>query len=168
VVARKARDPEVIASTRDSPFNQTGRKFLLRAGKRMLIVYILFRELEFGGIVALQRGRKGELSRSVIPIAPHIVIDRTRRNLPQPPEDLNAPEKEIWNTIMRQHNLNCVGLMFLESALFSLGRARICRDIINRDGELRRHPLLSIEVRGRQLARQIFKMLKIELRDDWV
>jgi hypothetical protein len=116
----------------------------------------------------LQRGRKGRLSRSVIPIAPHIVIDQTRRNLPQPPEDLYAPEKEIWNAIMHQHNLNCVGLMFLESALFSLGRARICRDIINRDGELRRHPLLSIEVRARQLARQIFKMLKIELRDDWV
>src|SRR5215469_10950268 len=74
----------------------------------MFIVYILFRELEFGGIVVLQRGRKGRLSRSVIPIAPHIVVDQTRRNLPQPPEDLNAPEQEIWNAIMRQHNLNCV------------------------------------------------------------
>jgi hypothetical protein len=167
-LTRKARDPDVIASTRDSPFNQTGRKLLLRAGKIMFIVYIILRELEFGGIVVLQGGRKGRLSRSVIPIAPHIVIDQTRRNLPHPPEDLNAPEKEIWNAIMRQHNLNCVGLMFLESALFSLGRACICRDIINRDGELRRHPLLSIEVRARQLARQIFKMLRIELRNDWV
>jgi hypothetical protein len=104
----------------------------------------------------------------VIPIGPHVVIDQSRRNLPPPPEDLNAPEKQIWYAITRKHNLNCVGLMFLESALFSLGRARMCRDIINRDGELRRHPLLSIEVRARQLARQIFKMLKIELRDNWV
>ena len=134
----------------------------------MFIVYILFQELKVGGIVVLQRGQKGRPSRSVIPIAPHIVVDQTRRNLPQPPGDLKPPEKEIWNAIMRQHNLNCVCLMFLESALFSLGRARICRDIINRDGELRRHPLLSIEVRARQHARQIFKMLKIELRDDWV
>ena len=75
---------------------------------------------------------------------------------------------------MRTHDINYVGRMLLENALLSIGRARACRSIIDRDGEFiadrrglpRRHPLLSIEARSRQLARRIFKMLKIELREE--
>jgi hypothetical protein len=84
----------------------------------------------------LQRGRKGRLSRSVIPIAPHIVVDQPPRDRPPAPELLDPAEKETWDAIMREQNINYAGRMLLEMALTSIGRARVCRSIINRDGEL--------------------------------
>ena len=58
--------------------------------------------------------------------------------------------------------------------LRSIGRARVCRAAIDRDGEFianrkgipRPHPLVSTEIRLLQSARQIFKMLKINLRGE--
>jgi hypothetical protein len=74
---------------------------------------------------------------------------------------------------MREHHdLNYVGETLLTNALLALGRARMCREIIQRDGILltnraglpRKHPLASIEVQSRQLVHSIFKMLHIDLR----
>jgi hypothetical protein len=110
----------------------------------------------------------------VIPVRPHVVIDQPRHDLPLAPPHLDQIEKEAWDVIMRTHDINYAGRILLEMALSSVGRARICRLAVERDGMfitgrgggLRRHPLLSVEVSSRQLARQIFKMLRIELFND--
>jgi len=84
------------------------------------------------------------------------------------PSFLAQPEQALWRAIVAEHTLNAAGLTLLESALLSLGRARQCRRIVAHDDLLirgaRRHPMLAMEVRSRQVAAQIFKMLGIELR----
>ena len=120
----------------------------------------------------LQRGRKGQLQREVIALRSGIVVDHRGRELPPPPEHLDPIEKETWHQILRQHDLNYPGRMLLEMGLRSIGRARYIRGLIDRDGEFitgrngipRPHPLVSTEIRLLQLARQLFKMLRINLR----
>jgi len=122
----------------------------------------------------LQRGRKGQLQREVIPLRSAMIANRLAHELPPPPERLDQPEREAWSAILRQHDLNYPGRMLLEMGLRSIGRARVCRAAIDRDGEFianrkgipRPHPLVSTEIRLLQSARQIFKMLKINLRGE--
>jgi len=123
-----------------------------------------------------QRGRIGALQREVIALRPGVILDQPRRELTPPPERLDQPEKAAWDAILRQHDLNYPGRMLLEMGLTSIGRARACRATIDADGGSwvtsrrtglpRRHPLWGTEIRLLQFARQVFKMLKIELRDD--
>jgi hypothetical protein len=123
----------------------------------------------------LQRGRKGQLAREVIPLRSAIIADRLSRELPPAPERLDQPEKATWNAILREHDLNHAGRLLLEMGLRSIGRARACRGVIDRDGGdfvtgrrglPRPHPLVSTEIRLLQTARQVFKMLKINLRGE--
>jgi hypothetical protein len=120
----------------------------------------------------LQRGRKSQALRAMIPHVPHPVVDVLPDDPPPPPPELlDAPEQKIWSTIVREHPFNRAGHLMLENALLSLGRARKCREIIERDGAMimnregmpMRHPLLAIEVQSRKLVRDTFKALKIEL-----
>jgi hypothetical protein len=121
----------------------------------------------------LQRGRKGQLQREVIPIRRAIILDQLGRELPPSPESLDPIEREAWQQILRQHTLNYPGRMLLEMGLRSIGRARACRAAIDRDGEFipnrkgipRPHPLWGTEIKLLATARQIFKMLKIPLRE---
>jgi len=123
-----------------------------------------------------QRGRVGRLARSVFPLRPGTIIDQPRRDLPPAPERLDQPEKEAWDAILREHDINYPGRILLEMGLTSIDRARACCATIDRDGGSwitnrrsglpRRHPLWGTEIRLLQFARQVFKMLKIELRND--
>jgi hypothetical protein len=123
-----------------------------------------------------QRGRKSRALRDIIPLAPHLVGSAPPRNLTPPPELLAEPEQKVWTAIMRNYDFNRGGEFLLENALLSLERARKCREIIDRDGPLltrrdglpKRHPLLSIEAQSRKLVQAIFKLLKIDLREDWI
>ena len=75
---------------------------------------------------------------------------------------------------MQAQDLTYAGRMLLGMGLRSISRARHVRGVIDADGGdfvvgrkglTRPHPLVSTEIRLLQSARQIFKMLKIPLRE---
>jgi hypothetical protein len=96
--------------------------------------------------------------------------------LPEPPSHFGDAERETWYSILRENpHLNYCGCMLLGMAIHALHQAQYCAEIIDRDGgplsidsrgRPKRHPLAGLEVANRKLARDIFKMLKIELRED--
>jgi hypothetical protein len=122
----------------------------------------------------LQRGRKSQATREILALVgrtPQLNRQAPSYDPPSPPKYLDAPEREAWNIIVREHDFNRAGHLLLENALRSLGRARKCREIIDRDGALltrrdglpKRHPLLNVEVQSRKLVHAIFKVLRINL-----
>jgi len=124
----------------------------------------------------LQRGRKSRSSRqflSLVGRTPH--RQHSACHPPEPPDQLAEPERGIWCTILAENDINPAGRTLLSIALNSLARARQCAKIIAKDGGPliigrsgmpRRHPLAGIEVQNRKLVRDIFKLLRIELRGE--
>jgi hypothetical protein len=86
-------------------------------------------------------------------------IRQAPRKLPSPPDHFEKPEKTLWRKIVEAYDFNndAAALSLLTGALEAKARARRCREIIDRDGEvtadrfgqLRQHPLLPAE-RGAQ------------------
>jgi hypothetical protein len=128
----------------------------------------------------LQRGRKSKSSREFLALVgriPHQQPNEPAPELPEPPAHLAAKpeEREIWFTVLRENpHLNGSGHTLLAMAVNALGRAQHCAQIIDKAGgplsidnrgRLKRHPLAGLEVANRKLARDLFKMLKIELRE---
>jgi hypothetical protein len=78
---------------------------------------------------------------------------------PPAPSHFEKPEKELWRKIVEIYDFgdDAAALSLLSSALEAKARARRCREIIDRDGEvftdrwgqLKQHPLLAGE-RGAQ------------------
>jgi hypothetical protein len=125
----------------------------------------------------LQRGRKSKGSREVLALvgkgASHLQV-APPDDPPPPPEHLGIREQEAWKAIVREHSFNRAGHVLLENGLQSLRQARVLRTIIDRDGVMlinrdglpRKHPALALEVQLRKLAWDIFKAMKIELRNE--
>lgn len=74
--------------------------------------------------------------------------------LPPPPRHLEKPERELWKKIVLQRDFaEDAPRAVLGSALDAHARARRCREIISRDGEVisdrfgapQKHPLLTAE-----------------------
>lgn len=82
-----------------------------------------------------------------------------QRKPPAAPPELEKPERQLWRRVVETYDFNGDGaaLSLLAMALEARGRARRCREIIDRDGECvrdrfgqsRAHPLLAGE-RGAQ------------------
>jgi len=128
----------------------------------------------------LQRGRKSRSSREFLAMVgrtPNQQPKAPTPELPEPPSHFGEAERETWYAILRENpQLNYSGCMLLGIAINALARAQVCAKIIDAAGgplsvdsraRLRKHPLASLEVANRKLARDLFKMLKIELRDDF-
>jgi hypothetical protein len=96
--------------------------------------------------------------------------------LPEPPSHFGDAERETWYAILRENpHLNYSGHMLLAMAVNAIGRAQYCAEIVDKDGgplsidnrgRPKRHPLAGLEVANRKLAKDLFKMLKIELREE--
>jgi|SRR6516164_9382492 hypothetical protein len=120
----------------------------------------------------LQRGRRSRGSREFLTLIGHTPQPR---DLPPPPAHFDEAKRKTWSTLVRENrHLNHCGCTLLECAISALFRARFCAKIIKEDGGTliigkdhrpRRHPLASLEVQNRKLVRDIFKMLKIEVRE---
>jgi hypothetical protein len=82
-----------------------------------------------------------------------------QRKLPPAPVELEKSERQLWRRVVETYDFgtDAAALSLLATALEARGRARRCREIIDRDGEcvadrfgqLRAHPLLAGE-RGAQ------------------
>jgi hypothetical protein len=91
---------------------------------------------------------------------------------PEPCYRLDEPEKRMWDEIHREYDFTYCGNLLLCMALQSLGRARHCGEIIEKQGTmipgrrniLKPHPLLFVERSARSFCSSVFKKLKIELR----
>jgi hypothetical protein len=97
-------------------------------------------------------------------------------HLPEPPSDLGEAERMTWYAILRNNpHLNYSGQMLLAVAVNAIGRAQHCAEIVDKAGgplsidsrgRPKRHPLAGLEVANRKLAKDILKMLKINLRGE--
>ena len=127
----------------------------------------------------LQRGRKSRSSREFLALvgrAPHRQPSEPAPEPPEPPSHFGEAERETWYAILRENPyLTYSGCMLLGMAINAAARAQYCAKTIDKAGgplsvdnrgRLRRHPLAGIEVANRKLARDLFKMLKIELREE--
>jgi hypothetical protein len=130
-----------------------------------------------GGNSMLQRGRKSRSSRQFLALVGRTTDSQASappHDPPAPPDHLvEEPDREIWCTILRENDINPAGRTLLSIALNSLARSRQCAEIIDKaggplviggNGMPKRHPLAGIEVQNRKLARDIFKLLRIEFR----
>ena len=125
-------------------------------------------------VTVLQGGRKGRLARSMISLAPHLQPKAPAPDLPEPPSHFGDAERETWYAVLCENpRLNYCGCMLLGMAINALHRAQHCAEVVDKAGgplsidtrgRLKRHPLAGVEVANRKLARDLFKMLKIELR----
>ena len=128
----------------------------------------------------LQRGRKSRSSREFLALVGQTSDQQSKApapDLPEPPAHFvtKPEEREIWFTVLRENpHLNYSGHILLAMAVNAIGRAQHCAEIVDKAGgplsidnrgRLKRHPLAGLEVANRKLARDLFKMLKIELRE---
>jgi hypothetical protein len=96
--------------------------------------------------------------------------------MPEPPSHLDEPERQSWYAILRENpHLNYSGCTLLGMAVKAIHRAQHCAEVVDKAGgplsidsrgRLKRHPLAGLEVANRKLARDLFKMLKINLRGE--
>jgi hypothetical protein len=118
----------------------------------------------------LQRGRKSRLQRQTVALASN--APAPSHEPPQPCYRLDPPEMRMWDELHRDHDFTYGGDLLLCFALRSLGRARHCGEIIEKQGAmipgrrnvLKPHPLLSVQQSAHSFCLSVFKKLKIELR----
>jgi P27 family predicted phage terminase small subunit len=118
------------------------------------------------------RGRKSAASLSVVGFQPATHHPRPPAGPPAPPEHLGAPERQIWNDVLRDYELTArVSLAVLSTSLEAHQRAREAREtiaregmtIIGRDGQVKVHPLLAVERDARQAWLAGIRTLGLEL-----
>jgi hypothetical protein len=127
----------------------------------------------------LQRGRRSKSHREFLALVGRIPDQQPKApapDLPEPPSHFREAERETWYAILRENpQLNYSGCMLLGISINALARAQVCAKTIDEAGgplsidnrgRLKRHPLAGIEVANRKLAKDLFKMLKIELREE--
>lgn len=94
------------------------------------------------------------------------------RNRPVSPPHLAKPEADLWNSIVTEFTFeDPASLALLASALESHGRARRCRDSIDKVGELVRdrfgqakpHPLLAAERDARSAFLTAMRLLNLDI-----
>lgn len=127
----------------------------------------------------LQRGRKSRSSREFLALVGRTPDQQSKapaQELPEPPIHFDEAERETWYAILRENpRLNYSGCTLLGMAVNAIHRAQHCAKVVDKAGgplsidsrgRLKRHPLAGLEVANRKLARDLFKMLKINLRGE--
>jgi P27 family predicted phage terminase small subunit len=117
-----------------------------------------------------QRGRKSAASLQVFP-KPHLVPPAPAPEMPEAPSHLGQPEQKIWRDVLREFKGTDASLALLISGLESHMRARECREAIAREGmtvdgtagQLKAHPLLSVERAALRGFQQTFKALGLKV-----
>ena len=117
-----------------------------------------------------QRGRKSAAALSVFP-KPHLVASATASDPPQPPAHLGEPEQRIWNDVVREWRGTDAALALLASGLESHQRGRLAALCIaeqgmvvdGANGQLKPHPLLSVERAAMRAFAQTFRQLGIKV-----
>jgi hypothetical protein len=104
-----------------------------------------------------------------------ITLRPPQKKLPSPPEALEKPERSLWRKITETYDFNddSAALSLLETAMIARGRARRCREIIDRDGEcvtdrfdqIRQHPLLPAERGAQSVFVASMKSLNLSIGD---
>jgi|GEM_PF-433525 len=115
-----------------------------------------------------QRGRKSAASLSVVQPAPAPVAAPT---LPSPPDHLSPAAKAWWASVVREFALEDHHLRLLESACTSWDRAEAARaeiaahgqlTVTDSNGNLRAHPLISVEKDARTLLARLVRELDLD------
>ena len=90
----------------------------------------------------------------------------------KPPTHLSTAAKRLWNDIFTEYAIDdAAGMAILRAALESFDRAMAARKVINndgmtvtgRDGQLRNHPLLTVERDNRAAFLAGLKALCLDL-----
>ena len=120
-----------------------------------------------------QRGRKSAAALALSVVSPATERSRPAFDLPQPPNHLGKPERDIWLTVCRDYDpLTGLATAVLRSGLEAHQRMRECREIITREGvtrtvgsskHLKLHPLLAVERDARSAWLAAVKALGLEL-----
>jgi hypothetical protein len=88
------------------------------------------------------------------------------------PDNLAPPERALWRKILTEYRIDdAASLAVLQAGLESLGRARSCREAIDRDGEVTRnrydelvaHPLLTAERTARAGFLAAMRALRLDI-----
>jgi P27 family predicted phage terminase small subunit len=125
-------------------------------------------------MVMKQRGRLSAAQQTLDLVHPRPPGERARLAFdpPQPPPHLGKPERQIWDDIFKDYELESrASVAVLATALEAHQRARECREIIlrdgptvtGRDGQLRVHPLLAVERDARAAWLTGLKTLGLDL-----
>jgi len=117
-----------------------------------------------------QRGRKSAASRGIFP-KPHLVPAAPPPNQPSPPSHLAPEEVQIWRDVVAEYRGTTSSLALLANGLEAHQRARECREAIDKEGmtvegtagQLKAHPLLSVERAAWRAFLQTFKALNIKV-----
>lgn len=89
-----------------------------------------------------------------------------------PPAHLRQNEHDLWVAIVRENRFeDAASLALLRTALESHQRARMCREVIDKDGQtfrdrfgqVRSHPLLAAERDARSAFIQAMRVLNLDL-----
>ena len=97
---------------------------------------------------------------------------RKARVMAKPPRHLDAIERRLWSQILLENELDgSAALSLLRAAMESHGRARTCREQIDREGAVYRdrfeqpksHPLLSTERDARAAFLTAMRALNLDL-----
>lgn len=92
--------------------------------------------------------------------------------IPPPPDSLAGEEAALWTSIVSEHVFDAAApLAILQAALEARGRARACREQINRDGltvvdrfqQQKPHGLLSAERDNRAAFLSGINMLRLDV-----
>jgi P27 family predicted phage terminase small subunit len=90
----------------------------------------------------------------------------------KPPTHISAAAKKLWNDIFREYSIDdAAGLAILRAALEAFDRSQAARKAINkagmtvtgRDGQVRSHPLLTVERDNRAAFLAGLKALNLDL-----
>jgi len=90
---------------------------------------------------------------------------------PTPPEWLQPPEREFWDSTVRTYVIEGPGLVMLEVACSAMQRLREAREVLDRDGltvegryagMVRQHPLVAVERDARIQLLRALRELDVE------
>lgn len=104
-----------------------------------------------------QRGRKSAAYLAALAMYPDPDPPRPAYDPPPPPEYLGEPERQLWNDLFREYELQgIVAETLMATALCAHQRARECSEQIRRDGlvltgkrgQIKVHPLFTAEQRA--------------------
>jgi P27 family predicted phage terminase small subunit len=117
-----------------------------------------------------QRGRKSAASLSVLG-RPRLVASQPIEDLPPPPDHLADPERRIWTDVVRDWKGTSASYVVLVAGLEARQRARECREIISvegltitgRDGQIKSHPLCTVERDSAAAFQRTFRALGIKI-----
>jgi P27 family predicted phage terminase small subunit len=122
--------------------------------------------------MATHRGRKNVYDLMGPPILRSQLAPVLKATHQQPPDHLGEPERQIWSHVLSDYRLETqTATAVLVSALEAHQRARMAREVIDRDGmtvvgrdgQAKAHPLLQVERDARSAWLMAIKTLGLSL-----